>query len=58
MRAHWGRAFEVLAYDEGGVCGQDAVLLRRRPVAPSAPELEAPEPNEPRSAFLWRTPAS
>jgi SAM-dependent methyltransferase len=49
IRAHWGRAFTIEAFEERGIEGQDAVVLRRdeRPV-PSVAELDAPEPNEPR----------
>ena len=49
VRAHWGRAFEVVAYDEGGICGQDGVLMRRvasDTLTPAA--LLAPEPGEAR----------
>jgi SAM-dependent methyltransferase len=51
IRAHWGRAFEVLRYEEGAVAGQDAVVLRRPAgpgAAPDAATLKAPEPGEPR----------
>jgi SAM-dependent methyltransferase len=53
VRAHWGRAFEFVALDEspaveGELSRHRWVLLRKRPVAVSAPELEAPEPDEPR----------
>lgn len=47
--AHWGRAFELVAYEPSETPrGQDIALLRRKPVALSRAELEAPEPNEPR----------
>jgi SAM-dependent methyltransferase len=49
VRAHWGRAFDILTYEDGGICEQDAVLMRRRE-APGlvAADLERPEPGEPR----------
>lgn len=49
IRAHWGRAFTVERFVPGGVLGQDLVLLRRPAgPAPTAAELRAPEPGEPR----------
>lgn len=49
LRAHWGRAFETTAFAQGAVQGQDAVVLTRPATpAPSAAELRAPEPDEPR----------
>ncbi len=55
IRAHWGRAFTVDAFEEGGIEGQDAVVLRRdeRP-APTIAELEAPQPDEPRELVAAR----
>lgn len=49
IRAHWGRAFTVERFVAGGVLGQDLVLLERpNGPAPTAAELRAPEPGEPR----------
>lgn len=49
VRAHWGRAFDVHSYTEGGIAGQDAVMLRRPSTAPpTAADLLEPEPGEPR----------
>ena len=49
LRAHWGRLFEVSAYEPEGLCGQDAVLLTRLDVPTLSPaELAEPEPSEPR----------
>ena len=49
LRAHYGRAFDVLVYEPRGLGTMDGLVMRRpdRP-APSAPELEAPEPGEER----------
>jgi hypothetical protein len=56
LRAHYGRAFDVLAFVPRGVGGQDGLLLRRpeRP-APSEAELEAPEPGEERELRAARS---
>lgn len=54
VRAHWGRAFEILALEESGLMSgepegtQGAVLMRRREVELTPEDLEAPEPDEPR----------
>ena len=54
VRAHWGRAFEILALEEAGLMSGDpegtqgAVLMRRREVELTPEDLEAPEPGEPR----------
>jgi SAM-dependent methyltransferase len=54
LRAHWGRAFDVLrlersVYDSGDRRGlHDAALLRRRDVSITREELERPEADEPR----------
>lgn len=54
LEAHWGRAFEIADFRTGGqdgappLYGQSAVVMRKRAVAPSAGELEQPEPDEPR----------
>ena len=49
LRAHYGRAFDVLVFEPRGLGTMDALVMRRpdRP-APSPPELEAPEPGEAR----------
>lgn len=49
LRAHYGRAFDVLAFRPRGIGTMDGLILRRpdRP-APSEAELEAPEPGEER----------
>lgn len=60
LRAHWGRAFEILrlepaAYDSGDPRGLHGfVLLRRKDVAVSREDLEAPEPSEPRELHAAR----
>jgi len=54
VRAHWGRAFEILALEESGLMSgepegtQGAVLMRRREVELTPEDLEAPEPGESR----------
>jgi len=51
IRSHWGRAFEIVSYRPGEMCGQDAILLRRPPATGPAPEvaaLKASQPDEPR----------
>ncbi len=52
VRAHWGRAFEILDFQphEGGEkpWGQGAVLMRKKPGDISREELERPESDEPR----------
>jgi SAM-dependent methyltransferase len=60
LRAHWGRAFEILrlepaAYDSGDPRGlQGFAVLRRKPVDISRGDLEAPEPDEPRELSAAR----
>jgi SAM-dependent methyltransferase len=60
LRAHWGRAFEILrlepaGYDSGDPRGLHGfALLRRRDVAISREDLEAPEPGEPRELHAAR----
>lgn len=53
IRAHWGRAFEILALDPqamrfgpGRPPGQALCVMRRRDVSLSAEDLERPEPGE------------
>jgi hypothetical protein len=48
LRAHWGRAFEILALHPTGYGKQGVVVMRRRGVSLTPSELEAPQPNEPR----------
>jgi SAM-dependent methyltransferase len=48
LRAHWGRAFEILSLEPGTPTSQGGVMLRRRPVAVTAELLEHPEEGEPR----------
>lgn len=55
IRAHWGRAFEIVSLTEGGfgsddAMGQGTVVLRRREVTLTPADLEALEPGEPREA--------
>jgi SAM-dependent methyltransferase len=62
IRAHWGRAFEVLKIRRPRPSGDGPpamwhtlVLARRRPVQLSPDELERPEPDEPRELEALRT---
>jgi SAM-dependent methyltransferase len=53
IRAHWGRAFEILDLQLDGFGarspeGQGAFLMRKRMVHVTPADLETPEPNEPR----------
>jgi SAM-dependent methyltransferase len=53
IRAHWGRAFEILDLQLRGFGaeppeGQGVVLLRKRPVSLTTVDIELPEPGEPR----------
>ncbi|WP_354700979.1 hypothetical protein DSM112329_01273 [Paraconexibacter sp. AEG42_29] len=51
LRAHYGRAFEVVEHRPAAMRGQDVLVLRRPPAdvpAPSPADLIAPEPDEPR----------
>jgi SAM-dependent methyltransferase len=49
IRAHWGRAFDLVSFTAGAIAGQDAVVLRRPDgAAPTTAELVDPEPGEPR----------
>jgi SAM-dependent methyltransferase len=58
LRAHWGRAFEILHLDHGrpDEVGHGWVVMRRdeRPV-PTVEALEAPEPGEVREVLSGRT---
>lgn len=57
IRAHWGRAFEILALEERGFSpprwgsSQCGVLMRKRPGTFTPEQLEAPEPGEEREAI-------
>jgi SAM-dependent methyltransferase len=49
LRAHWGRAFEILEIDESPVASNHRWLaMRRRDVTLTVEDLERPEPGEPR----------
>jgi SAM-dependent methyltransferase len=59
IRAHWGRAFEILdVQPESGIDSplgpQSWVLLRKRPGRLTASDLEAPEPGEEREMRAMR----
>lgn len=52
LRAHWGRAFEILELRPSTTvdppAGHGLVLMRKKPVRPTIADLERPEPNEAR----------
>jgi SAM-dependent methyltransferase len=49
LRAHWGRAFEIVEIEEpGGAPKQRVLAMKKRNVHNSVADLEAPEPGEPR----------
>jgi SAM-dependent methyltransferase len=50
IRAHWGRAFDVVAFHpgQGTVFGQAVVVMRKRRVEVTPEALERLEPDEPR----------
>jgi SAM-dependent methyltransferase len=55
LRAHWGRAFEILRLDESGFGtergrGHGVLVMRRRESDLESAALERPEPGEPREA--------
>ncbi|HEX4033695.1 MAG TPA: class I SAM-dependent methyltransferase [Solirubrobacteraceae bacterium] len=60
LRAHWGRAFEVLELRPGTptgpppLYGQGAVVMRKRPGKFAVEELERWEPDEPRELAALR----
>jgi SAM-dependent methyltransferase len=56
LRAHYGRAFDVLAFVPRGIGSMDGLIMRRpdRP-APSEADLEAPEPGEERELRAARS---
>jgi SAM-dependent methyltransferase len=56
LRAHYGRAFDILAFLPRGIGGQDGLILRRPDgPAPSEAELEAAEPGEERELLAARS---
>ena len=52
LRAHWGRAFEILEIDEAplgvGLSNHRWLAMRKRDVTLTVADLERPEPGEPR----------
>ncbi len=55
IRAHWGRAFEIVSLTDHGFAAdgpvsQGTVVMRRRDVSLTPADLEALEPDEPREA--------
>jgi SAM-dependent methyltransferase len=56
LRAHWGRAFDVLALRPGGEKpgSHGLILLRRKPVHLTVEDLERLEPDEPREVSALR----
>ncbi len=49
VRAHWGRAFDIVSYDEATAsAAHDWVVLRPKGGQAEVADLETPEPNEPR----------
>ena len=48
LRAHWGRAFEIVSIEEDGLENQGLVVMRRRDVTLTPEELDRAEPDEPR----------
>jgi small-conductance mechanosensitive channel len=49
LRAHWGRAFEILEIDEAPVAASHRWLaMRKRDLTLTVADLERPEPGEPR----------
>jgi SAM-dependent methyltransferase len=60
LRAHWGRAFEILELRSGEpyglppLFGQGVVVMRKRPVALTTEDLERPAPGEPRELAALR----
>jgi SAM-dependent methyltransferase len=58
IRAHWGRAFDIVAMKphtgSGKPVGHGVVLLRRKPVRVTSQDLERLEPDEPRELGALR----
>jgi SAM-dependent methyltransferase len=48
LRAHWGRAFEILEIDDAPGVGHRWLAMRKRDVTLTVADLERPEPGEPR----------
>ena len=48
LRAHWGRAFEIVSVEAEGLVDQGLAVMRRRDVELTREDLERPEPGEPR----------
>jgi SAM-dependent methyltransferase len=54
LRAHWGRAFEILEFEPGDpagsppLFGQGMVVMRKRPISLTVEDLERPEHGEAR----------
>jgi SAM-dependent methyltransferase len=48
IRAHWGRAFEILSLDRARPGSQGWAVMRKREQPLTTAQLEAPEPGEPR----------
>jgi len=48
LRAHWGRAFEIISLEGEGLGGQALAVMCRRDVELTREDLERPEPDEPR----------
>ena len=60
IRAHWGRAFEIVHIELDGFGadspgGQGVVLMRKQPARLTRQDLEVPEPNEPRELEAARS---
>jgi len=53
LRAHFGRAFEILRIDTSA-SDHDLLTLRKRPVSLTAQDLERPQPDEPREVESLR----
>jgi hypothetical protein len=54
LRAHWGRAFDILQVDDNYINGHAFVLLRKRDVKLTDSDLEAIEAGEPREIDALR----
>jgi hypothetical protein len=58
LRAHWGRAFEILGLRSsgfaGGRPGHGFVLGRKKPVSLTQDDLERPDPEDPRELEAQR----
>ena len=54
LRAHWGRVFEFEQIKDGPEFGHGLLVLRKRELAATTSDLEAPEPGEPREVEALR----